>query len=693
MIKLFNHFELLTEARNWEDVKEYYMAKKSADGVPMDDDLGLKIVNADPTENKMYVKWLILKAFSNMSIYDFTKGLEDVRGMLSLYDRAKSNLPQDQRDIMSCCNNFEDLKAIVLPYMEDPTLLLSKNQLRGDTPVSGQYEVIYDDAEWTVIVPKTHSASCYWGSGSKWCTAYDKNPRWFEEYVKMGILFIFRNKANKDLRYQLHIPKIEFKNKTNIDWDLGFFEEHVNLLLSVLQYLKVNKKNKGIEILFLELIKNECYTCVEAFLKNGVNPDASGKDKTNALFTAIYKSNIKMIDLLLDAGANPLFTIKGKGDNYTPIVDAINLAYLNPEKKKIVFDKLLNSLFIDINKKYGTKKKTGIILSIDVAFNLYNQYGIDIIKLFLDNGADPNIQDKDGNDFFHNLMLSKDLYAMYFHKLGDISGYLEYIKNPNQKNKEGLTYLHILCQRFSNSETFLTTFSKKLIELGADISTTDNQNMTAFDYLRYDKKQKYLFLKPESIKYGDKEALQELLEEKYGIIDYKIHEDLVVDVYADINWSWMDLHTIPLKFGIVYGDFNCQYNNLQTLEGAPKEVKGNFYCFRNNLTTLLGSPEIVGGDFDCSNNNLTSLEHSPKVVGNQYTGGDYNCSKNSLTTLKGAPEIIKKNFICKLNILENAKDLPKTIEESLIIDKGIYEKEKEWIENNIAVKNITPYTS
>ena len=68
MIKLFNHFELLSEARNWDDVKEYYMAKKSADDVPMDDDLGLNIVNADPTENKMYVKWLILKPFSNMNI-------------------------------------------------------------------------------------------------------------------------------------------------------------------------------------------------------------------------------------------------------------------------------------------------------------------------------------------------------------------------------------------------------------------------------------------------------------------------------------------------------------------------------------------------------------------------------------------------------------------------------------------------
>lgn len=688
MIKLFNHFELLSEARNWDDVKEYYMAKKSADGVPMDDDLGLKIVDADPTENKMYVKWLILKPFTNMDIYGFTKGLEEVKGMLSIYDRAKSILPQEQRDIMSCCKNFDDLKAIVLPYIEDPTLLLSKNQLRGDTPVSGQYEVIYDDAEWTVIVPKTHSASCYWGSGSKWCTAYDKNPRWFEDYVKMGILFIFRNKANKDSRYQLHVPKIEFKNKTNIDWDLGFFEEHVNLLLSVLQYLKLNKKNKGIEILFVELIKNKCYTCVEAFLKNGVNPDAMGKDRTNALYSAIYKSDIRIIDLLLDAGANPLFSIKGKSDNYTPIVDAINIAHLNPEKKKIIFDKLLNSMFIDINKKYGTKKKTGIILSIDVAFDLYNQYEIDIIKLFLDNGADPNIQDKDGNDFFHNLMLSKDLYAMYFHKVGNIMEYLGYIKNPNQKNKEGLTYLHILCQWFGRSDSFLTMISKKLIELGADISITDSQNITAFEYLPYDRKQKYLYLKPETINYDEKEALGEILKEKYKITDYKIHDDFTVDVHGSVNFSWLALTSIPFNFGIVYGDFDCRYNRLEDLKGAPKEVKGNFYCFRNNLTSLLGSPEIVGGDFDCSGNNLKNLEHSTKVV-----GGQYDCSNNSLTTLKGAPETIQNNFVCKMNKLESVKDLPKTIKETLILDKEVYEKEKEWIENNISVKNITPFTS
>jgi hypothetical protein len=169
----------------------------------------------------------------------------------------------------------------------------------------------------------------------------------------------------------------------------------------------------------------------------------------------------------------------------------------------------------------------------------------------------------------------------------------------------------------------------------------------------------------------------ERLCNKYGIENWTINSDGLVDVDGDVDLSDMGSNKIPISFGRVGGDFYCYSNQLTTLEGAPREVGGDFYCYSNQLTTLEGAPHRVGGGFYCYHNELTTLKGAPReVVGyfscrdNQLTtlegapnrvGGGFNCSYNRLTTLEGAPREVGGRFHCQNNQLWTFKGAPEFI--------------------------------
>ena len=145
--------------------------------------------------------------------------------------------------------------------------------------------------------------------------------------------------------------------------------------------------------------------------------------------------------------------------------------------------------------------------------------------------------------------------------------------------------------------------------------------------------------------------------EQYGIKNWSINKDGLVDVDGSVRLNYRNLTKLPLRFGIVTGDFYCRDNKLTTLEGAPKEVGGGFFCYNNNLTTLEGGPKEVGGAFYCDHNKLTTLEGAPQEV-----GGSFICRCNNLTTLEGAPQEVGGSFLCYYNNLATLKWAPEYID-------------------------------
>jgi len=96
--------------------------------------------------------------------------------------RYQKNL--DKKDI----NQYDSLKDI------EDAISEHENRVRRDVKQVEGADIVYEDDRFTVITPKTHKASCYYGAGSKWCTAAKSSDQHFMRYNRDGKLFYFLDK-------------------------------------------------------------------------------------------------------------------------------------------------------------------------------------------------------------------------------------------------------------------------------------------------------------------------------------------------------------------------------------------------------------------------------------------------------------------------------------------------------------------
>jgi len=93
----------------------------------------------------------------------------------------------DKKDI----NQYDSLKDI------DEAISKHENKIRREVKQIDGADIVYEDDRFTVVSPKTHEASCYYGSGSKWCTAAKSSDQHFMSYNRDGKLFYFLDKKEK----------------------------------------------------------------------------------------------------------------------------------------------------------------------------------------------------------------------------------------------------------------------------------------------------------------------------------------------------------------------------------------------------------------------------------------------------------------------------------------------------------------
>ena len=153
---------------------------------------------ADPTPNKQYVQW-IARTYAN----DASTKLEDVLdGYLYQYLTKfyklvqRKKIPSPRNDINKY-SNFGDFMNVLDEY-PDP----EKEQLKD----KGTAFTLYDDESWRVIVPQDEPASCYYGQGTRWCTAATKGNNMFEYYHGIAPILIAIPKQPEypGEKYQFH---------------------------------------------------------------------------------------------------------------------------------------------------------------------------------------------------------------------------------------------------------------------------------------------------------------------------------------------------------------------------------------------------------------------------------------------------------------------------------------------------------
>lgn len=120
--------------------------------------------------------------------------IDDVSDYIHLFDTLSNKGLLKNKDIYTY-KNFDDLKKI------SEINTTSKNDLKRE--VRKQTNVLIDNDDMLVIEPLTHSASCKYGFGTKWCISMKDDAFFYYALKKQGSKLFFIIVKNKELSASL----------------------------------------------------------------------------------------------------------------------------------------------------------------------------------------------------------------------------------------------------------------------------------------------------------------------------------------------------------------------------------------------------------------------------------------------------------------------------------------------------------
>jgi hypothetical protein len=135
-----------------------------------------------------YLLW-VGKVFDTINFEENFPNLVDA---INKFDKISNNLPKT--DI----NQYQNLSELL------DVINIYENRNRRDVKQVEGGNVVFDDGRFFVVNPLDHKASCYYGKGTKWCTAAETDTH-FKKYNEDGKLFyiIDRSKPTTDPQYKI----------------------------------------------------------------------------------------------------------------------------------------------------------------------------------------------------------------------------------------------------------------------------------------------------------------------------------------------------------------------------------------------------------------------------------------------------------------------------------------------------------
>lgn len=157
---------------------------------------------ADPTKNQQYVTWIIRQYTKNNIRYEDIYKLKDD---LAVFLKTKG-----QHKRLGVNSDINQYNWQSLARVADQ---LGSTELAEPTADAGPVEdadVLYNGPLGILSIPRTEAASCALGSGTRWCTAAEKNNM-YSSYSKYGPLYVWHDKKRKE-KYQFHFETGQFMN-------------------------------------------------------------------------------------------------------------------------------------------------------------------------------------------------------------------------------------------------------------------------------------------------------------------------------------------------------------------------------------------------------------------------------------------------------------------------------------------------
>ena len=170
-----------------------------------------QIEQGDPTKNKEYSQW-IARMYSRGG-YELEDIKSTLRDALETYHKLKLKKKLEDQDKQ--IDKFKSIDQLIARVEQYP-------EIQDDAPTDkGEAREIYKDDQIRVLVPKDVEAACYYGQGTRWCTAA-KNNNLFKRYYEAGDIYIILPQKPKTPgdKFQFHFHSGQFMDSQDRPLDM-----------------------------------------------------------------------------------------------------------------------------------------------------------------------------------------------------------------------------------------------------------------------------------------------------------------------------------------------------------------------------------------------------------------------------------------------------------------------------------------
>ena len=294
------------------------------------------IESKDPTPNKKYTQWLVRSwVSSGDNGVQYATPLENLNrnNLLAAYEigKNKNKIELEHRDI----NRFKSWTAFEHTILTNYDI---REFMKTEEPKNrGEYNEL-DFPDVRIVVPKDVTAACYYGRGTRWCTASTEGKNYFDEYNRQGPLYIMlpKNPQYSGEKYQIHPDSGQFMNEEDEPVDiLEFFTQRWDQSTQKFLLGLVPSVKRSFALLPKSTIVAAWKAAISIIVKN-LDKYYSAKNIMAVRETLLKMSEYYNKDNIIDAGEAWARDIVDGG--FPTLADLGSIIYYNLENDIRVYD-------------------------------------------------------------------------------------------------------------------------------------------------------------------------------------------------------------------------------------------------------------------------------------------------------------------------------------------------------------------
>ena len=149
-------------------------------------------------------------------IFSMRRQIDEIVGGLETYEKHKDKFkhPEFRKYLPNDVNTFID---------EAKKIKADAEAKQTEKSAKKEVDKIFENDTLLVVKPKSFTASCYYGSGTRWCTTMKNQPSYFNQYSSNGNLYylILKNvdRSNKFYKMAINTPKNKKFDEDSVWYD------------------------------------------------------------------------------------------------------------------------------------------------------------------------------------------------------------------------------------------------------------------------------------------------------------------------------------------------------------------------------------------------------------------------------------------------------------------------------------------